>query len=81
MIRVTSIRQSSRARRAHRASLRHHNRQRDARGLLHPNGEWRLLSPEEMAERWKGREEGLEESDRIAGECDFDLALAAAPPA
>jgi hypothetical protein len=23
-----------------------------ARGLLHPNGEWRLASPEEMAERW-----------------------------
>ncbi|MEO8193644.1 MAG: DNA polymerase III subunit alpha, partial [Gemmatimonadales bacterium] len=44
-----------------------------SRGLLHPNGEWRLLSPGEMAERWKGREEGLEESDRIASECDFDL--------
>ncbi|MFN2604409.1 MAG: PHP domain-containing protein, partial [Gemmatimonadaceae bacterium] len=29
-----------------------------ARGLLHPNGEWRLLSPCEMRERWKGREEG-----------------------
>src|SRR5687767_7198704 len=44
-----------------------------SRGLLHPNGEWRLLSPSEMAERWKGREEGLEESDRIASHCDFDL--------
>ncbi|MDO8501354.1 MAG: error-prone DNA polymerase [Gemmatimonadaceae bacterium] len=44
-----------------------------SRGLLHPNGEWRLLSPIEMAERWKGREEGLEESERIASECDFDL--------
>jgi DNA polymerase III alpha subunit len=36
-----------------------------ARGLLHPNGEWRLASPEEMAARWKGREAGLEESERI----------------
>ena len=44
-----------------------------SRGLLHPNGEWRLLSPGEMAERWKGREEGLEESGRIASECDFEL--------
>jgi len=44
-----------------------------SQGLLHPNGEWRLLSPEEMAERWKGREEGLECSERIASECDFDL--------
>ncbi|HUQ47103.1 MAG TPA: DNA polymerase III subunit alpha, partial [Gemmatimonadaceae bacterium] len=44
-----------------------------ARGLLHPNGEWRLLSPAEMAERWKGREEGLECSERIAGELNFDL--------
>ena len=26
-----------------------------ARGLLHPNGEWRLASPQEIAERWKGR--------------------------
>jgi error-prone DNA polymerase len=43
------------------------------RGLLHPNGEWRLLSPEEMAERWKGREEGLDCSQWIAEECDFDL--------
>ena len=44
-----------------------------ARGLLHPNGEWRLNSPEEMAERWRGREAGLAESERIAGECDFSL--------
>ncbi|MDQ3244410.1 MAG: error-prone DNA polymerase [Gemmatimonadota bacterium] len=43
------------------------------RGLLHPNAEWRLLSHPEMAERWRGREEGLEESGRIASECDFDL--------
>ena len=39
------------------------------RGVLHPNGEWRLLSPREMAERWRGREEGLRESVRIAEEC------------
>ncbi|HVX41395.1 MAG TPA: DNA polymerase III subunit alpha, partial [Gemmatimonadaceae bacterium] len=39
------------------------------RGLLHPNGEWRLLSPAEMAARWRGREEGLRESVRIAEEC------------
>ena len=39
------------------------------RGLLHPNGEWRLLSPGEMARRWKGREEGLRESLRVAEEC------------
>lgn len=45
-----------------------------ARGLLHPNGEWRLLSQEEIAERWRGREGGLVESERIAAECDFELA-------
>ena len=39
------------------------------RGLLHPNGEWCLLGPEEMAKRWAGREEGLRESVRIAEEC------------
>lgn len=50
-----------------------------ARGLLHPNGEWRLFSPEEMAERWKGREAGLEESERIASECDFSLAWVRPP--
>jgi len=50
-----------------------------ARGLLHPNGEWRLASPEEMAARWKGREAGLEESERIASECDFSLAWVRPP--
>ncbi|HEY0527354.1 MAG TPA: error-prone DNA polymerase [Gemmatimonadaceae bacterium] len=50
-----------------------------ARGLLHPNGEWRLNSPEEMAERWKGREAGLEESVRIASECDFNLSWVRPP--
>jgi error-prone DNA polymerase len=39
------------------------------RGLLHPNDEWRLLSPRAMATRWRGREEGLRESVRVADEC------------
>ena len=39
------------------------------RGLLHPNGEWRLLDPRAIGQRWKGREEGLRESVRIAEEC------------
>jgi error-prone DNA polymerase len=42
-------------------------------GVLHSNGEWRLLSPVEMQERWRGREEGLDCAERIAAECDFDL--------
>jgi error-prone DNA polymerase len=43
-------------------------------GFLHPNGEWRLLSPEEMGRRWQGREQGIEESARIAEECgNFEL--------
>src|SRR3954470_122177 len=50
-----------------------------ARGLLHPNGEWRLSSPEEMAERWRGRESGLIESERIASECDFSLSWVRPP--
>ncbi len=37
-------------------------------GVLHPNGEWRLLSPAEMQLRWRGREAGIEESARIAAE-------------
>ena len=43
------------------------------RGLLLPNGEWRLKSPAEMALLWKGREAGLEESLRIADACSFSL--------
>jgi error-prone DNA polymerase len=43
------------------------------RGVLRANGEWRLLSPAQMARRWRGREEGLRESERIADECAFDL--------
>ena len=50
-----------------------------SRGLLHPNGEWRLASPEEMAERWKGREAGLIESERIAEQCDFNLSWVRPP--
>jgi error-prone DNA polymerase len=43
------------------------------RGLLLPNREWRLKSPAEMGELWAGREAGLAESVRIAGECSFDI--------
>lgn len=42
-------------------------------GLLHPNGEWSLLSPGEMAVRWRGAEEGLVTATRIAESCRFDL--------
>jgi error-prone DNA polymerase len=45
------------------------------RGLLHPNNEWRLLSPAEMAMRWRGREEGLRESVRIAEECSAFVSM------
>ncbi|HVE77481.1 MAG TPA: error-prone DNA polymerase [Gemmatimonadaceae bacterium] len=57
-------------------ALRHETTVDDAaaRGLLHPNGEWRLLSPSQMTARWRGRETGVRESVRIAAECDFDLA-------
>ncbi|HSU97562.1 MAG TPA: error-prone DNA polymerase [Gemmatimonadaceae bacterium] len=43
------------------------------RGLLHPNGEWHLRSPDTMLEMWAGLEEGIEESGRIASECDFSV--------
>ena len=39
-----------------------------ARGLLHPHGEWRLASPAELAERWMGREAGLDARVRSASE-------------
>jgi error-prone DNA polymerase len=43
-------------------------------GLLLPNGEWRLKSPEEMAQLWQGREAGLEATREIALDCTpFDL--------
>jgi error-prone DNA polymerase len=41
-----------------------------ARGVLHPNGDWKLLAPCEMERRWRGRTEGLRESVRIAAECE-----------
>jgi len=44
-----------------------------ARGLLLPNGGWRLLPPASLARLWRGREAGLEESVRIASACGFDL--------
>ena len=43
-------------------------------GLLLPNGEWRLKSPAEMAQLWKGREVGLEAAAAVAADCaPFDL--------
>lgn len=44
-----------------------------SRGLLLPNGEWRLKGPEEMARLWKGREAGLEATHDVALDCAFDL--------
>ena len=44
------------------------------RGVLLPNGRWRLLAPEEMARRWAARPEGLEAAAAIAERCGFDLA-------
>jgi error-prone DNA polymerase len=44
------------------------------KGLLLPNGRWRLLSPDEMARRWAARQEGLETTEQIAHRCDFSLA-------
>jgi len=44
-----------------------------SKGVLHPNGEWRLHPPAEIARRWEGREQGIEESEKIAAECDFKL--------
>ncbi|MGQ0813047.1 MAG: DNA polymerase III subunit alpha [Gemmatimonadota bacterium] len=43
-------------------------------GLLLPNGEWRLKSPQEMQRLWQGREAGLDAACMIADECAaFDL--------
>ncbi|MEZ4587867.1 MAG: DNA polymerase III subunit alpha [Gemmatimonadales bacterium] len=42
-------------------------------GKLHPNGEWRLLAPEQVAARWRGAEAGVREAARIADECGFEL--------
>jgi error-prone DNA polymerase len=51
------------------------------RGLLLPNGEWRLKSPREMRRVWGDRPEGLEESVKIAGACRFDTRWLAPPVA
>jgi error-prone DNA polymerase len=53
-------------------ALKHETTLDDAmeRGLLRPNGEWRLRSPRSMAARWRGRPEGLRETDRIIESCE-----------
>jgi error-prone DNA polymerase len=53
-------------------ALKHETTLDDAmdRGLLRPNGEWRLRSPRSMAQRWRGRLEGLRETQRIVESCD-----------
>jgi len=43
------------------------------------NGEWRLASPVRNGRALEGREAGLEESERIAAECDFSLAWVRPP--
>jgi error-prone DNA polymerase len=57
-------------------ALRYNTTVEDAEraGVLHPNGEWKLLSPDAMRVRWRRAEQGIEESARIASECRFDLA-------
>ena len=42
-------------------------------GVLLPNGRWRLLPPGELRALWAGDPAGLDASDHIADECDFDL--------
>ncbi|HEX7050840.1 MAG TPA: error-prone DNA polymerase [Longimicrobiales bacterium] len=44
-----------------------------SRGLLLPNGEWRLKSPHEMQHPWRGREAGIAATHAIALDCRFDL--------
>jgi error-prone DNA polymerase len=53
-------------------ALKHETTLDDAmdRGLLRPNGEWRLRSPRSMAQRWRGRFEGLRETERIVASCE-----------
>ncbi|MFZ5623960.1 MAG: DNA polymerase III subunit alpha [Gemmatimonadota bacterium] len=57
-------------------ALRHETTLDDAarRGLLLPNGDWRLLTPEELRRRWRGAERGLAMAGEIAARCRFDLA-------
>lgn len=53
-------------------ALKHETTLDDAmeRGLLRPNGEWRLRSPRSMGQRWRGRLEGLRETERIVESCE-----------
>jgi error-prone DNA polymerase len=44
--------------------------QANSRGLLRPNGDWRLTPPHELVRRWQGRTQGLTESLRIAESCE-----------
>jgi error-prone DNA polymerase len=41
-----------------------------AGGLLLPNGTWGLRAPADIAAMWRGREQGVEASARIAAACD-----------
>ena len=43
-------------------------------GVLHPNGEWKLLAPADLRRRWAGCESGLDAAARLADGCAFDLA-------
>jgi error-prone DNA polymerase len=43
------------------------------RGLLHPNGEWRLAPAETVSTRWRSALAGIEATDRIATQCEFNL--------
>ena len=63
-------------------ALKHETTLDDAmdRGLLRPNGEWRLRSPRSMAQRWRGRLEGLRETERIVESCDKFLLDWMRPP-
>ena len=49
------------------------------RGLGHPNGDWNLLAPDVLAERWRGREAGFDASAAIAEQCGFDLSWVRPP--
>lgn len=56
-------------------ALRHETTYADAlrRGLLLPNGEWRLKGAAEMAALWPGRDHGLAAAGELAEECSFSL--------
>lgn len=42
-------------------------------GVLHPNGMWKLRSPEDMFEAWQHNPKGIYESAIIADSCEFEL--------